>query len=530
MEVPLLLSDFLNRALRLYPEKLAVVCGDDRESYRTFGQRVNRLANALVALGVGKGDRVAILSPNCHRFLESFYGVTAIGAVLVPLNYRLVPADFLYIVNHAEANIFLVDHELVPIVRQIESELESVEQYVLLADSGATPPARWLSYEQLIATASPAPPPDLGLEETDLATLNYTSGTTARPKGVMMTHRNLYMNAVNFALHLNVSDRDTFLHTLPMFHANGWGSPFAVTVMGGSHISMRRVDGPSIFDLIEREGVTLACMSPAVLAMILNYPEAAKHTLRTTPRLVVAGAPPPAAFIKQLKDRLGWGFTQVYGLTETAPFLTASQLKPHMDGLSEEEQIRYLDRAGVEMVGVNLRVVDEKGDDVAADDQQVGEVVARSNVVLKGYWRQPEETDKVTAGGWFHTGDLATIDKEGSINIVDRAKDVIISGGENVSSIEVEDALYQHPAVLECAVIGVPDEKWGETIKALVVLRDVQSPEARELIDHCRGRLAHFKCPTSVDFVEKLPRTATGKLQKFQLREPYWAGQERRVH
>jgi fatty-acyl-CoA synthase len=530
MEVPLLLSDFLNRALRLYPDRPAVVCGEVREKYRTFGERVNRLANALAGLGVGKGDRVAILSPNCHRFLESFYGVTAIGAVLVPLNYRLVPADFLYIVNHAEARVFLVDHELVPVVRQIESELYKVERYVLLADGNETPPAGWLSYERILTAASPASPPDPGLEETDLATLNYTSGTTARPKGVMMTHRNLYMNAINFALHLGVTDRDIILHTLPMFHANGWGSPFAVTAMGGSHISMRRVDGPSIFELIEREGVTLACMSPAVLAMILNYPDGTKHALGTTPRLVVAGAPPPAAFIKQLKDRLGWGFIQVYGLTETAPFLTVSQLKPHMNDLPEEEQIRYLDRAGVEMVGVNLRVVNEQGDDVAADDQEVGEVVTRSNVVLKGYWRQPEETDKVLGGGWFHTGDLATIDKEGSINIVDRAKDVIISGGENVSSIEVEDALYQHAAVLECAVIGVPDEKWGETIKALVVLREGQSPEARQLIDHCRGRLAHFKCPTSVDFVEKLPRTATGKLQKFQLREPYWSGQERRVH
>jgi fatty-acyl-CoA synthase len=530
MEVPLLLSDFLNRALRLYPEKTAVVCGDDRENYRTFGERVNRLANALTDLGVGKGDRVAILSPNCHRFLEGFYGVTAIGAVLVPLNYRLVPADFLYIVNHAEARIFLVDGELVPVVREIESELRSVNSYVLLAGANETPPPGWLAYEQLIAAASPAAPPDPHLDETDLATLNYTSGTTARPKGVMMTHRNLYMNALNFALHLGVSDRDVLLHTLPMFHANGWGSPFAVTAMGGTHISMRRVDGPSIFDQIEHEGVTLACMSPAVLAMILNYPDASSHTLRTTPRLVVAGAPPPAAFIKQLKDRLGWGFIQVYGLTETAPFLTVSQLKPHMEGLSEEEQIRYLDRAGVEMIGVNLRVVNESGEDVVADDREVGEVVTRANVVLKGYWRQPEETEKVLEGGWFHTGDLATISSEGSINIVDRAKDVIITGGENVSSIEVEDVLYQHAAVLECAVIGVPDEKWGETIKALVVLREGQTPEARELIDHCRGRLAHFKCPTSVDFVEKLPRTATGKLQKFQLRESYWAGQERRVH
>ena len=530
MEVPLLVSDFLQRAIRLYPDKLGVACGEDRETYREFGERVNRLANALSNLGVQKGDRVAILSPNCHRFLESFYGVTAIGAVLTPLNYRLTPGDFLYIVNHAEAKVFLVDYELVPVVQQIQRELTSVQDYVILAGAEDEPPAGWLSYERLLANASPEPPQRPDMDENDLATLNYTSGTTARPKGVMMTHRNLYINAVNSVMHLGVTDRDIILHTLPMFHANGWGSPFFVTGMGGSHVSMRRVDGPSILQMMEKEGITIACMAPAVLSMVLNYPDAARHQLKTKPRVVVAGAPPPAAYIKQLKDELGWGFTQVYGLTETAPFLTVSQIKPHMEHLPEDEQIRYLDRAGFEMVGVDLRVVDENGDDVAPDDHQIGEVVARSNVVLKGYWRQPEETAKVIVDGWFHTGDLATIDTEGYINIVDRAKDVIITGGENVSSIEVEDILYKHPAVLEAAVIGVPSEKWGETIKALIVLRAGPEPGEREMIDFCRDRMAHFKAPTSVDFVEKLPRTATGKLQKFQLREPYWAGHERRVH
>lgn len=531
MEVPLLVQDFLNRALHLYPDKLGVACGDVRESYRELGERVNRMANALSALGIKQGDRVAILSPNCHRFLESFYSVTAIGAVLVPLNYRLVPSDFVYIVNHAEAKAFIVDYELVPVVQQIESELTSVKEYILSASEDEEPPPGWKSYERLLARSSPRPPADPRLNENDLATINYTSGTTARPKGVMMTHRSLYTNAVNSVMHLGISDRDTILHTLPMFHANGWGSPFSVTAMGGSHVSMRKVDGASIFRLIEQEGITLAYMAPAVLSMILNYPDADKHSLKTAPRLVVAGAPPPAAFIKQLKDRLGWGFTQVYGLTETAPFLTVSQLKPHMQSLPEDEQIRYLDRAGFEMVGVYLRVVDQDGKDVEPDDHQIGEVIARSNVVLKGYWRQPAETDKAIIDGWFHTGDLATIDAEGYINIVDRAKDVIITGGENVSSIEVEDVLYKHPAVLECAVIGVPSEKWGETIKALIVLREgVEPPPERELIDFCRDRLAHFKAPTSVDYVEKLPRTATGKLQKFQLRETYWAGHGRRVH
>jgi fatty-acyl-CoA synthase len=331
-------------------------------------------------------------------------------------------------------------------------------------------------------------------------------------------------------MHLGLTQEDTILHTLPMFHANGWGSPFAITAVGGRHVVHRKIDGPAIFELVAAEGVTIACMAPAVLATILNYPDAAKHTLTTAPRLIVAGAPPPAAFIKQLQDGLGWGFIQVYGLTETAPFLTVSRLKLHQEGLPEEERIRIQDRAGMEMIGVGLRVVDDNDQPVPMDDTTVGEVVARGNVILKGYWRQPEETDKVLVDGWFHTGDLATWDAERTINIVDRKKDVIITGGENVSSIEVEDALYRHPAVLEAAVIGVPSEKWGETIKALVVLREGQETTEADVIAHCRATLAHFKCPTSVDFVENLPRTATGKLQKFVLRERYWEGVAKRVN
>lgn len=526
----MLISDFLRRAVRLYPQREAVVSGGLRFTYTQFDERVNRLANALRDLGVQKGDRVALLSPNAHQFLECFYGVTAIGAVLVPLNYRLVPSDFTYIINHAEATVFIVDAELAALAAQIRPELTSVRHTVMWSNDGSPVPGDALDYEDLLARGAPLPPPDPGLREDDLATINYTSGTTARPKGVMMTHRNLYANALNFIMHLEVTQDDTILHTLPMFHCNGWGSPFAVTAMGGRHVVLRKIDGKAIFDLIAAEGVTIACMAPAVLATILNFPDAEQYRLRTRPRLIVAGAPPPAAFITQLQDRLGWDFIQVYGLTETGPFLTVSRLKPHQLSLPEEQRIRIQARAGMEMIGVDLRVVGEDGRDVPMDDCTIGEVVARGNVVLKGYWRQPEETDKVIVDGWFHTGDLATWDAERTINIVDRKKDVIITGGENVSSIEVEDTLYQHPAVLEAAVIGVPSERWGETIKALVVLREGQTATEAEIIAHCRDRLAHFKCPTSVDFVESLPRTATGKLQKFVLRERYWAGFEKRVN
>jgi fatty-acyl-CoA synthase len=530
VEVPMLVSDFLRRAVRLYPNREAVVCGDVRETYAQFQERANRLANALTDLGVQKGDRVVLLAPNCHRFMECFYGVTAIGAVLVPLNYRLVPSDFTYIINHSQATVFITDDELLAVAEQIRPELTEVKHFITWSLTGEPARTGWLDFDELLAHSSPAAPADPGLRESDLATLNYTSGTTARPKGVMMTHRNLYANALNSIMHLEVTQADTILHTLPMFHANGWGSPFFVTAMGGEHVVLRKVDGKAIFDLIAQEKVTLACMAPAVLATILNYPDKAQHNLTTRPRLVVAGAPPPAAFIKQLQDELGWGFTQVYGLTETSPFLTISRLKPHQQEYEENERIRIQDRAGMEMIGVELRVVDDDGNDVPTDDTAVGEVIARGNVILEGYWRQPEETAKVIVDGWFHTGDLATWDAEYTINIVDRKKDVIISGGENISSIEVEDVLYRHPAVLECAVIGVPSEKWGETPKALIVLRAGQSATEQEIIAHCRASMAHFKAPTSVDFIESLPRTATGKLQKFVLRDRYWAGMAKRVN
>lgn len=527
MESPLLVSDFLRRAVELYGEREGVVCGDERFSYRQFQSRVNRLANALAKMSVAKGDRVAILSPNCHRFLEAFYGVSAVGAVLVPLNYRLVPSDFTYIVNHAGASVFLVDQELAPVADEIRTELNTVREYVKLG--GSAEPG-WRSYEEMLAAADEATPADPGLAETDLATINYTSGTTARPKGVMMTHRNLYANAWNSIAHLRITHDDVLLHTLPMFHANGWGTPFSGTGMGVRHVVLRKIDGADIFRLIQDESVTWACMAPAVLSTVLNFPDKGDYSISTSPRLVVAGAPPPAAFIKRLREELGWEFIQVYGLTETAPFLTISVLRPDMRLLPLDEQCQILARAGVPMIGVELRVVDPHGDDVQPDDEQVGEVITRSNVVMKGYWRQPAETAKAIVDGWFHTGDLATTNRDGFINIVDRAKDVIISGGENISSIEVEDALYKHPAVLECAVIGVPSEKWGETPKALVVPREGAKPDAAEIIAFCKERMAHFKAPTSIEFVEKLPRTATGKLQKYVLRDQYWGGAKRKVN
>jgi fatty-acyl-CoA synthase len=524
MQVPLLVDDFLRRSSRLYPSKTAIVDGDKRFSYAQFQDRVNRLSNALLSLGLEKGDRVCILSPNSHFFLESFYATSQTGLILVPLNYRLVPEDHRYIINHAGVKAVLVDHEYTGMIDAIRNELESVEHWISAADDGAKFEG-WTDWEEMISDAFAGEPPDACCDENDTVSINYTSGTTARPKGVMLTHRNCYINAYSLIAHLQVSHDDVELWTLPMFHCNGWGGVYALTGMGGTHVVLRAIDGRKIYDLIEQEKVTFACMAPTVLRVILDYPDRDRHDITTRPRFVIAGAPPPAAFIEKLESELGWQFIEIYGLTETAPFLTSSQ----PDYATRSDDYARRARAGIPGIGVDLLVLDKNDNPVPRDGKSVGEICARSNVVFEGYWRQPDETDRAIYDGYFHTGDLAVWDELFNIHIVDRKKDVIISGGENISSPDIEDTLYRHPAVLECAVIGVPHEKWGETPKALVVVRPGHEVTGQQLSEFCRDNMAHFKCPTSFEFIEELPRTVTGKLQKFKLREQYWQGRDRTV-
>jgi len=523
MEVPLLVDDFLRRAAQVYPDKTAVVDGESRLTYRALAERVNRLSNALLGLGVGRGDRVCILSPNSHFFLESFYATSQIGAVLVPLNYRLAAADHAYILGHAGVRTLLVDWEYTEVVDEIIGELAAVKDRIVARDEDLDPPEGWLDWNRLVAAASGEPPPPAGVGENDLVSINYTSGTTARPKGVMLTHRNCYLNAYNLIAHLGLRHDDVELWTLPMFHCNGWGGVYALTGMGGTHVVLRAVDGQRIYELMARERVTFACMAPAVLRTILDFSDKGAHTIETKPRFTVAGAPPPAAFIERLEQELGWQFIEIYGLTETPPLLTVN----HPDHNTAADDYTRRSHAGVPAIGVEMAVLDDDGKPVPMDAETVGEVCARSNVVFAGYYEQPDQTRAALPDGWFHTGDLGVWDETRCIHIVDRKKDVIISGGENISSPEIEDVLYQHPAVLECAVIGVPHEKWGETPKALVVVRSDETADEAGLIAFCRERMSHFKCPTSVDFVPELPRTATGKLQKFKLREQYWEGKRR---
>jgi len=503
---PLTVRDFLDRAEDVYPDRLAIVDEPDQPAeslgeltYRALATLARAQAARLDALGVPVGGRVAIISHNSARLFTSFFGVSGWGRILVPINFRLSAGEVRYIVEHSGASVLYVDPALKDVL-----DIVDVEHKFVLGDDDAlfardAEPLEW---------AEP--------DENATATINYTSGTTARPKGVQLTHRNVWLNATVFGLHTSISDRDVLLHTLPMFHCNGWGMPYGVTGVGGTHVVLRQVEGTEILRRVEQHGVTMMCAAPAVVNAALDGAASWDGPIpgRDRVRIIVAGAPPPTRTIERVLTDLGWEFIQIYGLTETAPLLTINRQRAEWDALPPAERARRLVRAGAPALGVRL--------DVDID----GEVLAQSNHNLAGYWQQPDATAAVMAGGWFHTGDGGYLD-DGYLSISDRKKDVIISGGENVSSIEVEDVITSHPAVREVAVIGIPDQKWGELVTALVVANGVT---AEEIITHCHGSLAGFKCPKRVEFVDSLPRTATGKLQKFKLREPYWAGQERQVH
>lgn len=521
MKVALTVRDFLDRAEAVYPEALAIVDEPGRPgslgrlSYAELAARARGMAAGLARLGVPVGGRVAIVSPNSGRFLTAFYGVSGSGRVLVPVNYRLGAEEVAYVLAHSGAELLLVDPDHADALAGVRVPHRLVLDGV--SDAELFAPAD-LATDAAAAAAWAEWKPD----EDAVCTVNYTSGTTARPKGVRLTHRNCWLNAASFGWHTTVTEHDVLLHTLPMFHVNGWGMPFAVTGMGGTHVVIRRIDGEDILTRVERDGVTLLCGAPAVVASILDAATARAAAGRPVPgrdrvRIVVAGAPPPSAVVARVEEQLGWEFIQIYGLTEAAPLLTINRARRGWEKLPAAERARLLAQAGAPALGVRLRTDDS------------GEVLARSNHVFDGYWEQPDQTAAAIRDGWFHTGDGGAF-HDSLLTITDRKKDVIITGGENVSSIEVEDCLYQHPDVAEAAVIGVPDEKWGETVKALVVPRPGVAVTPAELIEFCRSRLAHYKCPTSVELRPALERTATGKLQKFKLREPYWAGRGRGVN
>jgi fatty-acyl-CoA synthase len=514
----------LQRALSLFPDKESVHCGDEHFTYEALGQRVSRLSHALTRRGVRPGDRVAFLSPNCHRLLEAYFAVPMMDAVLLPLNIRLNADELAFILDDSAAAVLFVHPDLVALAAAVAAKTTGPLQVLpYLSERGD-------SYESLLASAPTEPYLFPQVEESDLAELFYTSGTTGYPKGVMLSHRNLYALALQIAAQLPVGEEDVFLHSLPMYHANGWGAPHTVTLMGGTHVVVAYPRPELVAPAVDRYGVTLAYMVPTMVIQLLNYPELARYNMRSFRRLVVGGSAPAPALARTLEQEWGCDLIGAYGLTEHSPVATFAQVPSYRRSqLSPEERNRLVCLTGQPMAGVEVRVVDDDGRDVPRDGRTPGEILLRSDTVMLGYWNRPDATAEVIVDGWLHSGDIATITADGFLDIVDRKKDIIVSGGENISSIDVENVLYDHPALLECAVISVPDEYWGERPAAYVVPKAGQTLTDADLHAWCESRLARFKIPREFHIEAELPKTGTGKIQKNVLRQSAWAGYTKQV-
>ena len=514
METPLSPLDFARRARRLYADREAVVDGDRRFSYRQFFERCDRWSSALQILGVKPGDRVATIAPNTHAHLEAFYAVPQIGAVIVPINFRLTATDFAYILNHSGARVVCVDAAYLDSIDSIRDQVPGVEHFIALTGSKTG----WIDYEATLSSSAP----DFEraeIVETEMMALNYTSGTTANPKGVMITHRNTALNIMGHLMHTHLTVADRYVWVLPMFHANGWCFVWAITAVGGCHICIPKADPRLIFEWVLRERITLLCAAPTVLISIASAPQELRNQAPRGVRVFTAGAPPAAATIERVENELGWVITHVYGLTEVSPIVTISESRPEHAQLDPASRAVIKSRQGVEYLGsAEVRVIDEAGSEVANNGTAMGEIIIRGNAVMKGYYNDPEATAKAIREGWFYSGDAAVVHPDGYIEIRDRWKDIIISGGENISSVEVEGTLLRHPAVQEVAVVGLPHEKWGETPQAFIVLKAGGETTPESLRQFCRDHLAHFKVPHSFEFITELPKTATGKIQKFVLR------------
>lgn len=528
MIVPLTPLEFRQRAVLLYGSKIGIVDGAKRFTYAEFDERVNRLANALVDLGVEKGDVVSFITYNSHQLLEAYYAVPQVGCVLNPINIRLTQNEIEYILNHAEARVLVFHNDFLPMVENMRANLPGVEHYIMMETEEEL---EWTyEYERLLGVASPQADVDLdAIDENTVAELFYTSGTTGTPKGVALTHRSLYLHTLSAIPGFDVTDADTLLHVVPLFHVNGWGTPQFLTAVGGRHVMLRKVDFGEILRLVEAERVTRLLGVPTIFNGILQHPDLHEYDLSSLQEIIIGGAPSPLALIEALEEQIGCRAIVGYGLTETTPFMVIARPKPHLktdDATRRSVQVK----TGLPLVGIRVRVVDENGQDVPPDEKAIGEIIVRSNTVMKGYLKDPVATNEVIVDGWFHTGDMAVLDDEGYITIVDRKKDIIISGGENISSVEVEKVLLNHPAVFETVVIGIPDEKWGEVPMAIVVLKPGEYATETDLIEHVRSHLAHFKAPKSVEFRQELPKGGTGKILKRELREAFWAEMEKRVH
>ncbi len=529
MFIPLTPIRFLHRAMDLFGSQTGVVCGSSEFTYSEFGERCERLAGALTAQGIQPGDRVAYLSFNTHKLLEGYYGVILAGAIIMPLNVRLAPQELVAVFRHSEARMLLFEKDFAPLVEKLRDHCPHIQKYVSLDEP--TPLAE-TTYDELLAAAPRAGRTDImQVDENSTAEIFYTSGSTGTPKGVMLSHRSLYLHALAIVPYIGGLAPTVDLHTIPLFHANGWGAPQACTLMGARHVMVRRFEPGFVCSLIEKHRANHMSLVPTMANALLNYPELGKYDLSSLRFVMIGGAASSPELIARLEKSLGCRcVTAGYGLSETSPVLTVAMDKPGLHFTDEGERLRYRAMAGWPVANVELRVVDLKGTDVPKDGDSIGEVIARSDHVMEGYYKDPEGTAAAITGSWFHTGDMAVWDDTGYIHIVDRKKEIIISGGENISSLEVEKAIFAHDDVFECAVVAAPDEKWGEVPVAIVTRKPGSGLTPEALLEFLEDRLGRFKMPRRIEISdEPLPKTGTGKIRKLVLREQFWEGKTKRV-
>jgi fatty-acyl-CoA synthase len=517
----MVLYNFLSKIAQSHPDNLALICGDDRFSYTQLKKRVDKLACGLKSMGIDKDDKIAIILKNCHHFLEAYFAATKLGATLVPINYRLSPKDFVYILNNSEAKALIASPQFLSWFRERKRDIPKLENIILTEPTESHNPIEGhLQYEQLMESANLKGEYPL-IEENDIAQIYYTSGTTGRPKGVILTHKNNLVHAEGTIVELGLSQKDRWLHVSPMFHlADAWAI-WSITKVGATHVMVPSFEPEMVLKAIEEHKVTLSNFIPTMLNILVNFPEVKSYDFSSLRLIMSGGAPIAKEVVRKVIEIFGCNYIQTYGLTETSPFLTMSILKNDMRDLPFEERLRYMVTTGRPFFNVSLKVVKDDGKEVIPNEQDVGEIIVKGDTITPSYWKLPEETNKRIVNGWLYTRDLAVINPEGYITIVDRKDDMIITGGENVYSIEVEDILYSHPCILEAAVIGLPDPVWGEKVTAVVVPKQGKKVEEDEIIQFCKDNLAHFKAPKKVILTEKLPKTGSAKIYKYKLREMY---------